>query len=252
MCYSWLCHGTVSSLCCISFLGASCFLLLSSNTGKRGVILPKLRAAASLAPAAGLPRLSVSREGILLLCSTRLPVSPLLPWDPYSCFTLIRILFSNPGAPMSWRGGGFSTGEALVVPTSVSPCESVPEPTAPAVLEDFGEGRCLPSPRLAFEPLPHSLSAITAVSLVRASAVQAVPGKSQARGSFPGWGSCHAPSQAPPSVRLPVPGEERRWGKGSLGSSLNPSPAGRFFSASPKPFSLCPGKAVCWKRVCAC
>lgn len=31
---------------------------------------------------------------------------------------------------MSWRRGAFSTGEALVVPTCVSPCESVPEPRA--------------------------------------------------------------------------------------------------------------------------
>lgn len=145
---------------------------------------------------------------------------------------------------MSWRSGALSTGEALVVPTSVAPCESVPEPRAPAILEDFGEGWCLPSPpavllnSAAGSPLPHSLSAITAVSLVRASAVQAVPGKSQARGSFPAWELHHAPSQATP-VRLPVPGEERRWGKGSLGSPLNPSASGRLFPAPlPNP-SLC-------------
>lgn len=80
----------------------------------------------------------------------------------------------------------------------------------------------------AHGPLPHSLSAITALSLVRASAVQAVPGKSQARGSFPAWELHHTPSQATP-VGLPVPGEERSWGKGSLGSSLKPLLLGGFF-----------------------
>lgn len=119
MCYSWLCRGTVSSLCCTSSLGASCFLLLSSNTGNHRGILPKLQQYPKLLQQA-LPRLSAIREDILLLYSTQLPVSPFLLWDPYSCLTFIRILISSHGAAMNWRGGAFSLGDALVLCVRVS------------------------------------------------------------------------------------------------------------------------------------
>ncbi|XP_040456628.1 uncharacterized protein LOC121091247 isoform X1 [Falco naumanni] len=81
-----------------------------------------------------------------------------------------------------------------------------------------------------------------------ASTVQTVPGKKQTRGSFPGQGSHRAPSQAAPSVRLPVPGEERRWGRGCRARSRTLLLLlGSFSLPLPKPSPL-----YAWERACVC
>jgi len=203
------------------------------------VVLPQLQAASSPAPVAGAARAAGEQGGHA--ASAWLPSSlspPLPPWDPDSCLMLIRVLSGNPQAPMSWQGGGFSAREPVAIPMCESLRRSVPEPVALADLGGPQRGLVLLTPpalflnRPAHGPLSHSLSAI-AVVLVRAP-YRPCLGKNRAHSSFPGRGSHRAPSQAAPAVRLPVPGEDGRWGKGSLGSSPNPSAAGRLFPASPQ------------------
>lgn len=113
-------------------------------------------------------------------------------------------------------------------------CESVPEPRAPVILQDLVRaGASRPLAVLLSSPaggrLSHSLSAVTAFPLCGwVSAAQAVPGKSQAWGSFPGWELHHAPSQATPSVRLLSPGREGGGERGRHSEGLLTEPTEPF------------------------
>lgn len=147
---------------------------------------------------------------------------------------------------MSCQGGG-----SLLGSITVSECprgHRTRRPQKTLVRADPTTPPALLLSRPAHGPLSHSLPAIAAVSLVRAPY-----GLCLGRDMFPARGiaPCAFPSCSFCKAACPRGGRE--VGKGVAGLITEPFRCQEVFPClSPNPSPGVPGKAVCWKKVCAC